>query len=92
MENILYASMTLTMTEVWVSFLESQHAKAIVINAAPASLPIKIALGSVSEVPSNIETIIEGTIASAKPVAPSTNAVIVSNDFILFEVLISWKQ
>jgi len=85
-ENILYTSMTLTMTSDRVSFLKSQHAIAIVINAAPASLPIKIAAGPVSEVPSNLETIKEGTMASANPVAPSINAVIVSNDFNSFEV------
>jgi hypothetical protein len=72
------------MTSDRVSLLNSQHAIAIVINAAPASLPIKIAPGSVREVPSNMETIKEGTIASANPVAPSISAVIVRNDFILF--------
>jgi hypothetical protein len=86
MVKILYPSMTLAMTEDWVSLLESQHAIAIVINAAPASLPIKIAPGSVSEVPSNMETSKEGTTASAKPVTPSINPVIVNNDFLLFEV------
>ena len=86
MEKILYASMTLTMTKDRVSFLKSQHAIAVVINAAPASLPIKIAPGSVREVPSNRETIKEGTMASANPVAPSISAVLVSNDFKLFEV------
>ncbi len=86
MEKILYASMALTITSDRVSFLKSQHAIAIVINAAPASLPIKIATGSEREVPSNMETIKEGTMASANPVAPSTSAVIVNNDFNLFEV------
>ena len=66
--------------------LESQHAIAIVINAAPASLAIKIPLTSVSEVPSNIVTTKEGIIASANPVTPSISAVIVSIDFILFEI------
>ena len=86
MEKTLYASMALTMTEDWELFLDSQHAIAIVINTAPASLAIRIATGSVSEVPSNTETIKEGTMASAIPVTPSTKAMIVSNDFILFEV------
>jgi len=85
-EKTLYASMTLTMLEDRVSLLETQQAKAIVINAAPASLAIKIAPGSGSEVPSNMGTTKEGTIARANPKEPSTNAVIVSNDFILFEV------
>jgi len=85
-ENILYTSMTLTMTSDRISFLKSQHAIAIVINAAPASLPIKIAAGPVSEVPSNLEAIKDGTIANANPVAPSISAVIVSNDFNSFEV------
>ena len=66
--------------------LESQHAIAIVINAAPASLVIKIALISVSEVPSNIETTQEGIMASANPVTPSISAVIVNTDFIFLEV------
>jgi len=74
------------MTPDRVSFLKSQHAIAIVINAAPASLPIKIAPGSVSEVPSKMETTKEGTMASANPVAPSISAVIDSNDFNSFEV------
>ena len=87
MDKILYTSMTLTMTEDWVSLLESQHAIAIVSNAAPASLPIKIALGSVREVPSNMETSKEGTIANANPVTPSTSAVIVSKDFIFYLIL-----
>ena len=78
--------MTLTMTEAWVSLFKSQHTIAIAINTAPASLPIKIAPGSVSEVPSNMETSKEGNITSANPVTPSSSAVIVNNDFILFEV------
>ena len=86
MVKILYPSMALAMTEDWVSLLESQHAIAIVISAAPASLPIKIALVSVSEVPSNMETSKEGTIARANPVTPSISPVIVNNNFILFEV------
>lgn len=86
MEKRLYASIALTMTEDRVSLLKSKHAIAIVINAAPASVPIKIATGSVSDVPSNMVTIEEGTMASANPVAPSISAVIVSNDFNLFEV------
>jgi len=67
---------------------------AIVINAAPASLVIKIALISVSEVPSNIETTQEGIIANANPVTPSMSAVIVNTDFIFFEVytLVSLKS
>ena len=74
------------MTSDRVSFLKSQQAIAIVINAAPASLPIKIAPGSVRGVPSNMDTIKEGTMASANPVAPSISAAIVSNDFNSFEV------
>ena len=89
MERILYPSIALTMTEDWVSLLESQHAMAIVIKAAPASLLIKTALGSVSEVPSNMETSKEGTIANASPVAPSSSAVMVNNDFILFGGLLN---
>jgi hypothetical protein len=42
----------------------------MVINAAPASLAIRIALMSVSEVPSNIVTNKEGIMASAKLVNP----------------------
>ena len=87
MEKVLYTSIALTMTEDWEPFLDSQHAIAIVTNAAPASLPIKIAPGPVSEMPSNMERIIEGTMAIANPVAASTNAVIVSNNFILFDIL-----
>ena len=73
------------MTVDWKSLLESQQAIAIVIKAAPVSLQINIALASVIEVPSNIETSKEGIKTSAKPVAPSNKAVIVSNDFILFK-------
>ena len=89
--------MTLTMTEDRVSFLESQQAIAIVIKAPPASLPIKIAPGSVSGVPSNMVTTEEGMIASANPVTPSSSAVTVKNDFIVFEVylvvrlIVSWQ-
>ena len=86
MEKELYPSMTLTMTEACVSLFKSQHTIAIAINTAPASLPIKIAPGSVSEVPSNMATSKEGNITSANPVTPSSSAVIVSNNFILFEV------
>jgi hypothetical protein len=85
-EKILYPSMALTITEDRVFSLESQHATAIVINAAPAILPITIAPGSVIEMPSNMETTKDGIIAIANPVAPSSSAVIVNNDFILFEV------
>jgi hypothetical protein len=42
---------------------------AMVINAAPASLAIKMALISVSEVPGNYVTTMEGLIANANPVA-----------------------
>ena len=66
--------------------LESQHAIAIVINAPPAIRAIKIALASVSAVPNNIVTIKKGIIASDSPVTPSIIAVIVSIDFIFFEV------
>ena len=82
MENILYPSITLTMTEDWVSLLESQQAIAIVSKAPPVSLEIKIAPGSIREVPSKIETSKLGIIAIANPVAPSNSAVIVSSDFI----------
>ena len=86
MEKILYPSIALTITELCISLCESQHAIAIVTNADPASLPIKIELEFSSDVPNNMETSIEGTIASVNPVAPSTSAVTVSNDFILFEI------
>ena len=71
------------MTKDRVSLFESQHAPAIVINATPASLPITVAPGSVSDVPSSMEEIKAGTMTSANPVTPSSIAVIVSNDFIL---------
>gem|GEM_PF-6056848 len=58
----------------------------MVINAAPASLAIKIAFISVSEVPSNIDTTKEGIVTSANPVKTSISAVNVSIDFIFFEV------
>ena len=74
--------MALTITEDWVFFLESQHAIAILSNAVPASLPIKIAPGSVRELPGKKETTREGIKASAKPVAPWDSAVMVSKDFI----------
>ena len=59
----------------------------MVINATPASLAIRIALMSVSEVPSNIVTNKEGIMASAKPVNPSISAVTVSSDFIFLSNL-----
>jgi len=73
------------MTVDWRSLLESQQAIAIVINAAPVSLQINIALASVIEVPSNTETSKEGIKSSANPVAPSNKVVIFSNDFIFFK-------
>lgn len=82
MEKILYPIIALTITKDWILLFENQHAKAIVIKAAPVSLQIKIAPGSVIEVPSNMETSTEGTKISANPVAPSKKAVVFSNDFI----------
>ena len=85
MEMILYASMTLTMADDCLLFLASQHAIAIINNMAPRSLQIEVAVEFVSETSSNKETIREGLITNARPVTPSSSAVMVSNSFILFE-------
>jgi hypothetical protein len=85
-EKILYPVMALTITGDMLSVLESQQAIAMVIKAPPVSLQIKMALTSVSAVPSNMDTTQEGMITSANPVLPSNIAVSVSNDFIVFEV------
>ena len=78
--------MTLTITVDWGSGRESQHAKAIDSKAPPVTLQIKIALESLSEVPSNMETTEVGIITSPNPVNPSNIALIVSNRFMLFRV------
>ena len=44
------------------------------------------ALESASEVPSNIEITKDGIITRPKPVAPSSSAVTVNNNFMLIEV------
>jgi len=80
-EKILYPTMALTMIEDWL-VLDSQQATAIENKAAPASLPIRIEDGSVSEVPNKTDTSTEGAKANARPVTPSIKLVIVSKDFI----------
>ena len=53
----------------------------IVINAAPASLPVINATGSVDGVPSNTEIRNEGMITSSNPVMASISPVIFKNNF-----------
>jgi hypothetical protein len=61
----------------------------MVMIAAPASLAIRTAAGSLVEEPSNTWTTNDGTIASPNPVIPSNIAVVASKVLISLNVDIS---